>query len=191
MIDFYKSPIGKTLIEKTPVLTKKSMGLLQVYMEKLLPRIKELCDEANSSKENIVKKQPETGDCEKVMSEKCVIAETEVVKITVGDYLKEKNMLPENLKELTRTEAGKQQMLESMLLRELILKEAMKEKIIEDQEVKDKIGDLSKEVLVEAYLKKHVTGNDKAAQEKEFMSIKSSIRSKYNFKISDRLNIVK
>jgi hypothetical protein len=168
------------------------MELVQAYVEKLLPQIKDLNDEASSCEDlnNIVKNHTETGDCEKVMSEKCVIAETEGVIITVGDYVKEKNMLPENLKELARNVEGKKELLETMLLRELILKEALKEKINEDRYIKETLSDLPKKVLVEAYLKKHIKGSDKDTQEQEFCDVKTNIMSKHNFKISDKLGLV-
>lgn len=42
LIEFYKSPVGQKLIDKSPELTKKMMAIGQAQTLKLLPKIKEI-----------------------------------------------------------------------------------------------------------------------------------------------------
>jgi peptidyl-prolyl cis-trans isomerase C len=74
----------------------------------------------------------------------------------VDAFKKEMENLPPYLKPMTETADGKKEMLETMVIRELILQEANKEGIESSPEVKEKLEELKKRLVVEAYLKKKV-----------------------------------
>lgn len=189
MVKFYKSKPGKTLVEKTPELTKKTMEMFLVYTSKLFPQLVELSEKASDGNNaSDVDKQAASNDSlEKELSKYTVIAEAGDVKITVADYLKEKGTLPENLMELTESVEGRHELLESMLHREMIYKEALIEKVNTDEAVKEKMDELFKRVVVEVYLGKHVNGLDETVREQEFINLKNRIKSKYNFKYYTKL----
>lgn len=85
-----------------------------------------------------------------------VLAEVNGVTITDADFYKELENLPPYLKPMTETPDGKKEMLDTMVVRELILQQAQKEGVEKSQAVADKLEDLKKRVVVEAYLKKKV-----------------------------------
>ncbi len=85
-----------------------------------------------------------------------VLAEVSGTTITVDAFKKEMENLPPYLKPMTETADGKKEMLETMVIRELILQEAAKEGVENSPAVKDKIDELKKRLVVEAYLKKKV-----------------------------------
>lgn len=85
-----------------------------------------------------------------------VLAEVGGTSITVDAFKKEMENLPPYLKPMTETADGKKEMLETMVIRELILQEANKEGIESSPEVKEKLEELKKRLVVEAYLKKKV-----------------------------------
>lgn len=85
-----------------------------------------------------------------------VLAEVGSTSITVAAFNKELENLPPYLKPMTETADGKKEMLETMIIRELILQEAAKDGIENSPEVKDKLEELKKRLVVEAYLKKKV-----------------------------------
>jgi len=76
--------------------------------------------------------------------------------ITTEDYKKEVETLPPYLKPMADTPEGKKELLETMVIRELILQQAQKDGIEKSPAVADKLEDLKKRVVVEAYLKKKV-----------------------------------
>jgi len=85
-----------------------------------------------------------------------VVAEVNGATITLDEFKKEIENLPPYLKPMTETMDGRKEMLETMVIREMILQEAAKEKIDESPQVKEKLADLRKRLIVEAYLKKKV-----------------------------------
>lgn len=85
-----------------------------------------------------------------------VVAEVNGAAITLDEFKKEIDNLPPYLKPMTETMEGRREMLETMVIRELILQEAAKEKIDDSPQVKEKLADLKKRLIVEAYLKKKV-----------------------------------
>jgi peptidyl-prolyl cis-trans isomerase C len=64
--------------------------------------------------------------------------------------------LPPYLKPMTETAEGKKEMLETMVIRELILQQAKKEGVENSPAVAEKLEELKKRLVVEAYLKKKV-----------------------------------
>lgn len=84
------------------------------------------------------------------------LAEVNGTVITTEDFKKEVETLPPYLKPMTETLEGKKEMLETMVIRELILQEAKKEGVESSPAVAEKLADLKKRVVVEAYLKKKV-----------------------------------
>jgi peptidyl-prolyl cis-trans isomerase C len=85
-----------------------------------------------------------------------VLAEVNGAAITTDEFKKELDNLPPYLKSMADTYEGRKEMLETMVIRELILQEAAKDKTEESQLVKDKLAELKKRVVVEAFLKKKV-----------------------------------
>jgi peptidyl-prolyl cis-trans isomerase C len=85
-----------------------------------------------------------------------VLAEVSGATITTEDFKKELENLPPYLKPMTETAEGKKEMLETMVIRELILQQAKKDGVDKSQLVADKLEDIKKRLIVEAYLKKKV-----------------------------------
>lgn len=94
-----------------------------------------------------------------------VLAEVAGTTITVDSFKKEMEALPPYLKPMTETAEGKKEMLETMIIRELIVQEAAKEGIENTPAVKEKLEELKKRLVVEAYLKKKVEEQAKVSDE--------------------------
>ena len=94
-----------------------------------------------------------------------VLAEVGSTKITVDAFKKELENLPPYLKPMTETADGKKEMLDTMIIRELILQEAAKDGIENTPAVKEKLEELKKRLVVEAYLKKKVEEQAKVSDE--------------------------
>jgi len=85
-----------------------------------------------------------------------VLAEVNGDKITDADFRRETENLPPYLKPMTETPEGKKEMLDTMVVRDLIMQQASKDGIDKSPEVADKLEELKKRVVVEAWLKKKV-----------------------------------
>ncbi|UFS72003.1 peptidyl-prolyl cis-trans isomerase [Geomonas sp. RF6] len=85
-----------------------------------------------------------------------VLAEVNGTKITDADFRHETENLPPYLKPMTETPEGKKEMLDTMVVRELIMQQANKDGIDKSPEVAQKLEELKKRLVVEAYLKKKV-----------------------------------
>lgn len=85
-----------------------------------------------------------------------VLAEVNGAVITTGDFEKELAILPPYLKQMAATADGRKEMLDSMVVRELVLQDAQKQGIDKSKEVTERMEDMKKRVVVEAYLKKKV-----------------------------------
>ncbi len=85
-----------------------------------------------------------------------VLAEVNGTTITTGDFKKELANLPPYLKPMTETPDGKKEMLETMVIRELILQQANKDGVDKSPIVAEKLAELKKRLVVEAFLKKKV-----------------------------------
>jgi hypothetical protein len=46
LIEFYKSPAGRTLVEKTPMMMQKSSEIMSRHMIEIAPKIQEIVKEA-------------------------------------------------------------------------------------------------------------------------------------------------
>ncbi len=84
------------------------------------------------------------------------LAEVNGTTITTGDFKKELENLPPYLKPMTETPEGKKEMLETMVIRELILQQATKDGVDKSPYVAEKLAELKKRLVVEAFLKKKV-----------------------------------
>ena len=113
-----------------------------------------------------------------------VLAEVGGTSITVDAFKKEMENLPPYLKPMTETADGKKEMLETMIIRELIIQEAAKEGIENTPAVKEKLEELKKRLVVEAYLKKKVEEQAKVSDEelKKFYE-----QNKDKFKTGDQV----
>ncbi len=78
------------------------------------------------------------------------------IVITTTDFKKELDNLPPYLKPMAESADGKKQLIDTMVVRELVLKEAQKEGIDKNQAVLDKMEDLKKQLILQAYVKKKV-----------------------------------
>ncbi|HEY6874582.1 MAG TPA: peptidylprolyl isomerase [Geobacteraceae bacterium] len=85
-----------------------------------------------------------------------VLAEVNGAVITTDDFKKELEILPPYLKQMAGTPDGLKEMLDSMIVRELVLQDAQKQGIDKSKEVADRMEDMKKRVIVEAYLKSKV-----------------------------------
>lgn len=85
-----------------------------------------------------------------------VLAEVEGSTITTDDFKRELKNLPEYLKAMADTPQGRKEMLDTMVIRELILKQAAKDGLDKGPELEEKLQDLKKRLIVEAFLKKKV-----------------------------------
>ncbi len=85
-----------------------------------------------------------------------VLAEVNGTTITTEDYKKEVDLLPPYLKPMTETPEGRKEMVDSMIVRELVMQEAKKAGIDKSPEVMDRLEDLKKRVVIEAYWKQKV-----------------------------------
>jgi peptidyl-prolyl cis-trans isomerase C len=85
-----------------------------------------------------------------------VLVEVNGSAITTEDYKKEVEILPPYLKPMTETPEGRKEMIDSMVIRELVMQEARKSGLDKSQEVVDRLEDLKKRVVIEAYWKQKV-----------------------------------
>ncbi len=94
-----------------------------------------------------------------------VLAEVNSGTITTGDFDRELKNLPEYLKSMAETPQGRKEMLETMVIRELILQQASKDGIDKGADIEEKLQDLKKRLIVEAFLKKKVEAESKVSDE--------------------------
>lgn len=76
--------------------------------------------------------------------------------ITTADFKKEVETLPPYLKPMAETPEGKKELMDTMIIREIIMQQAQKDGLDKSQEVTDKLQELKKRIIVEAFLKKKV-----------------------------------
>ncbi|HBA72183.1 MAG: peptidylprolyl isomerase [Geobacteraceae bacterium GWC2_55_20] len=94
-----------------------------------------------------------------------VMAEVNGGTITTGDFERELKNLPEYLKAMADTPQGRKEMLDTMVIRELILQQASKDGIDKGPEIEEKLQDLKKRLIVEAFLKKKVETESNVSDE--------------------------
>ena len=82
------------------------------------------------------------------------VAEVNGAVLTTADFKKEAENLPPYLRPMAETPDGKKELLDTMIIREIIMQQAQKDGIDKSQAVKDKLEELKKRVIVEAFLKK-------------------------------------
>ena len=109
--------------------------------------------------------QKQAGEAKKETKSGPVLADVSGSTITVDDFKKEVENLPPYLKPMAETPEGKKEMLETMIIRELILQDAKKDGVDKSPAVTDKLEDLKKRLVVEAYLKKKVDEQAKVTDE--------------------------
>ena len=97
-----------------------------------------------------------TGSTAETKKEGPVVAEVNGSTITTGDFNNELKALPEYLKNMAETPQGRKEMLDTMVIRELILQQASKDGLDKSPEITQKLADLRKRLIVEAFLKKRV-----------------------------------
>ncbi|RII31216.1 MAG: peptidylprolyl isomerase [Geobacter sp.] len=113
-----------------------------------------------------------------------VLAEVNGGTITTGDFNRELKNLPEYLKAMAETPQGRKEMLDTMVIRELILQQAAKDGIDKSPEIEEKLKDLKKRLIVEAFLKKKVEADTQVsdADLKKFYE-----QNKDKFKTGDQI----
>jgi peptidyl-prolyl cis-trans isomerase C len=84
------------------------------------------------------------------------LAEVNGSTITTADFKKELDTLPPYLRPMADTPEGKKELLDTMIIREIIMQQAKKDGLDKSKEVTDKLEELKKRVIVEAFLKKKV-----------------------------------
>jgi len=90
-----------------------------------------------------------------------VLAEVNGSTITTGEFSRELKNLPEYLKPMADTPQGRKEMLDTMVIRELILQQASKDGADKGPEIEEKMQELKKRLIVEAFLKKKVEAEAK------------------------------
>lgn len=85
-----------------------------------------------------------------------VLAEVNSGTITTDDLNRELKYTPEQFKSLAETQQGRREILDTMVIRELILQQAAKDGLDKSAEIEEKVQDLKKRLIVEAFLKKKV-----------------------------------
>ena len=85
-----------------------------------------------------------------------VLAVVAGTPITVTDFMNEYRNLPQHLKEAAAGQEGRKEMLDTLILREMILLEAQKDGTDKDPLIEQRMRDLRRRVIVEAFLKKRV-----------------------------------
>ncbi len=113
-----------------------------------------------------------------------VLAEVNGAVITTEDYKKEVELLPPYLKPMTETAEGRKEMIDSMIVRELVMQEAKKAGIDKSPEVADRLEDLKKRVVIEAYWKHKV---EEQAKISDADLQKYYDQNKEKFKTSDQV----
>lgn len=104
-----------------------------------------------------------TGTNAEAKKEGQVLAEVNGGSITTGDFNRELKNLPEYLKSMADTPQGRKEMLDTMVIRELILQQAGKDGLDKGAEIEEKLQDLKKRIIVEAFLKKKVETESKVS----------------------------
>lgn len=99
---------------------------------------------------------PSSGSKPESKKEGQVLAEVNGGTITTGDFSRELKNLPDYLKAMADTPQGRKEMLDTMVIRELILQQASKDGVDKGPEIEEKMQDLKKRLIVEAFLKKKV-----------------------------------
>jgi len=89
-------------------------------------------------------------------SEGTVLADVNGTAITTQDFKNEVDRLPPYLKPMVQSPEGKNELLDSMVVREIILEQAKKDGVDKSKDVADRLEDLRKRLIVETYLKKKV-----------------------------------
>lgn len=84
------------------------------------------------------------------------LAEVNGGVITTADFKKEVETLPPYLRPMAETPEGKKELLDTMIIREIIMQQAQKDGLDKSQEVTDKLEEMKKRIIVEAFLKKKV-----------------------------------
>jgi peptidyl-prolyl cis-trans isomerase C len=84
------------------------------------------------------------------------VAEVNGNVITTADFKKEVETLPPYLRPMAETPEGKKELLDTMIIREIIMQQAKKDGLDKSQAVTDKLEELKKRVVVEAFLKKKI-----------------------------------
>ena len=92
-----------------------------------------------------------------------VLAEVNGATITTGDFTRELKNLPEYLKAMAETAQGRKEMLDTMVIRELVLQQAAKDGVDKGADIEEKMQDIKKRLIVEAFLKKKVEAESQVA----------------------------
>ncbi len=85
--------------------------------------------------------------------------------ITSTELDNEVKSLPDYLRGMAATPQGRQEIIDTLVMRELILQKAAKEGIDKDKEVDEKLKELRKRVVVDTYLRKKVESESKISDE--------------------------
>jgi len=109
------------------------------------------------------KNTPTSGSKSESKKEGQVVAEVNGETITTANFSHEVKNLPEYLKSMTETPQGRKEMLDTMVIRELILQQAAKDGLDKGPEIEEKLQDMKKRLIVEAFLKKKVEADSQVS----------------------------
>lgn len=115
-----------------------------------------------------------------------ILAEVNGVKITATAFQSELSELKPELKEMVATSEGRQEMLDTMVLREMVLQEAKKEGMDKDPAIELKLQDLKNRLIVETFLKKKI---EVAATLNETEMLKYYNQNKEKFTVPNQIRL--
>ncbi|HPX61155.1 MAG TPA: peptidylprolyl isomerase [Deltaproteobacteria bacterium] len=84
------------------------------------------------------------------------LAEVNGKTLTTADLTRELKNLPDYLKAVAESPQGRKDMLDNMIIRELVLQQAAKDGVDKSPEIDEKLQDIKKRLIMEAFLKKKV-----------------------------------
>lgn len=116
-----------------------------------------------------------------------VLAKVDKKEITVSYFERHVNNLPESLQKLSLEGEGKRALLEGLINREILYNEAIKRKIDKDAEIKRKIEDVKKELIINTFLQKEII-NKLKVDDKEVQDYFNSHANEFKNREEVRIN---
>jgi peptidyl-prolyl cis-trans isomerase C len=124
-------------------------------------------------------------------SNNAVLAKVNKSIITVEDFTKENEKLPEYLKSMGDTAEGRRDLLDTMIIRELMLQDAAKMGIEKTSALNEQLKYQKKQLVMEAYLLKKVEGQvpdgDVEKYQEVFQKLKDDLKRGGKYTINKRI----
>lgn len=85
--------------------------------------------------------------------------------ITTGEFNKELDKIPMNMKMMVASESGKKSYLERLIIKKLLMREAAKSDIENEKEFQARLVDIKEQLIIESLLKKKLNADAKLTDE--------------------------